>query len=266
MIKYFDKENNRLVYIGNKSNSEFWDKHWEKSYVDKLYKNQFSRFDYVLKTTKKYLPTQSLILEGGCGLAQQVNKLQNANYKVIGIDFAEKTVEFVNQIKPDLDIRIGDVRKLDFSENYFDAYWSFGVIEHFYNGYDDIGLEMFRVIKKKGYLFITFPHLSRLRKNKIKNNKYPIWEANNLNINNFYQFALDKDKVLKNFEKIGFKHIQTKYLSGIKGLKDEIKIFHNFLQKIFDSNSFIPKILAKIISIVFNRYSSHTVLLILQKK
>ena len=52
--------------------------------------------------------------------------------KTMPIDYAPKTVEFVNKKFPFLDIRLGDVTKLDFDDNFFDAYWSFGVIEHFY--------------------------------------------------------------------------------------------------------------------------------------
>jgi len=266
MTKYYDKKNNRLVYIGKTSNADYWDTHWNKHTIEKLYPKKISAFDYIVINTKKYLPENSLILEGGCGTGQQVFKLQKSGYKVIGIDYAQKTIETVNQVKPELDIRLGDVRKLDFEDNYFDGYWSFGVIEHFYNGYTDIINEMYRVVKPGGYLFITFPHMSSLRKLKARKNKYPDWKGEKKDIENFYQFALDDKQVINDLKNLGFQLIKKQHLAGIKGLKDEVKAVKKPLQKVFDSRSFIGMATAKIISMIFNKYSSHSILLVLQKK
>jgi ubiquinone/menaquinone biosynthesis C-methylase UbiE len=265
MTRYYDKENNRLIYTGKVSDANYWDAHWDKNTIEKLYPKKISPFDYVVINTKKYLPAGSLILEGGCGTGQQVFKLQKSGYKAIGIDYAQKTVETVKQAKPELDIRLGDVRKLGFEDEYFDGYWSFGVIEHFYNGYDKIINEMHRVIKPSGYLFITFPHMSRLRKIKARRGKYPYWTAKEKDIENFYQFALDDKTVINDLENLGFQLIKKQHLAGIKGLKDEIKAVKKPLQKIFDSRSFIGMATSKVISMIFNGFSSHSVLLVLQK-
>lgn len=266
MKRFYDQKNNRLVYVGKASNPEYWNAHWDKNTIEKLYPKRIYPFDYIVANTKKYLPAGSLILEGGCGTGQQVYKLQKSGYEVIGIDYAQKTVETVKQAKPELDIRYGDVRKLEFENNFFDGYWSFGVIEHFYKGYEKIMNEMHRVLKPGGYLFITFPYMSRLRKIKAKNNKYPIWEIQQHNIENFYQFALDKNKVITDFENIGFKLIKKQHLSGLKGLKDEIEVLKKPLQKIYDNRSLIGLVSAKIVSTIFNRFSSHSILLVLRKK
>lgn len=266
MTRFYDIKNNRLVYTDKASSSEYWDKHWDKNTIEKLYPKKIYPFDYVVKTTKKYLPPESLIFEGGCGTGQQVFKLHNSGFKVIGVDYAEKTVEIVKKAKPELDIRLGDVRKLDFPDNYFDGYWSFGVIEHFYKGYDEITNEMQRIIKPEGYLFITFPHMSKLRKIKAGKKKYPIWESTQNDIDNFYQFALDEKQVIADLEKFNFKLIKKQHLSGIKGLKDEIKNLKKPLQKIYDSRNFFGLAMSKIISVIFSRFSSHSILLILQKQ
>ena len=266
MQRYYDKENNRLIYTGKASSQEYWDTHWDKNTIEKLYPKQISPFDYVINTTKKYLSKDSLILEGGCGTGQQVFKLQKSGFKAIGIDYARKTVETVKKAKPELDIRLGDVRRLDFPDNYFDGYWSFGVIEHFYKGYEEIVKEIYRVIKPEGYLFVTFPHMSKLRKLKVWKGKYPVWIENTKQIKNFYQFALDEQKVITDLENLNFKLIKKQHLAGIKGLKDEIAFLKKPLQKIFDSRNFFGMALSKIISVIFNRFSSHSVLLVLRKQ
>ena len=266
MTKYFDINNNRLVYTGKTSNIGYWDSHWDKNNIEKLYPKYKSPFDYVINTSKKHLKPSSLVLEGGCGTGQQVFKLHNEGYRVVGVDYAERTVKKVNIAKPELDIRLGDVRSLDFTDNYFDAYWSFGVIEHFYNGYEEVLKEMNRVLKPKGYIFITFPHMSLLRRWKALKNRFPRWKNNKKDIINFYQFALDENTVISDFERLNFKLIDKKYQSGIKGLKDEVKFLKKPLQKIYDSRNIFLLIVSKLISILFGRFSSHSILLIFKKQ
>jgi len=53
-----------------------------------------------------------------------------------------------------------DVRKLNFPDHYFDGYWSLGVIEHFYKGYDEIIHKIYRVLHPGGFLFLTVPEMS----------------------------------------------------------------------------------------------------------
>ena len=170
MKKYFDKNNNRIVCIENKASSLFWDKHWSIDNFESKVKLKFCPF--VTRNTSKYLAKGSRILEGGCGIGKNVYLLDYHDYKVIGVDYAQKTVDTVNKLFPDLDIRFGDVRSLEFPDRYFDGYWSFGVIEHFYDGYGSIMNEMYRVLKKDGYLFMTVPSLSLIRKYKIRNSTH----------------------------------------------------------------------------------------------
>jgi SAM-dependent methyltransferase len=262
MDKYFDKNKKRLVFINKASNPEFWDMHWDKFNPDINYPEKNHVLDFVIRSTNKFLPKGSTILEGGCGMGQEVCKLQKAGFRTIGVDFAIKTVNLVNKIKPELDVRYGDVCKLDFENNFFDGYWSFGVIEHFYDGFQPILLEMKRVIKPGGYLFITFPHISFLRKIKAKLNAYPNWDNNPEKIESFYQFALDSQNVKSEFQKNGFIFIKKQHLSGLKGLKDEVEFLKKPLQKIYDSKNLFGKAIGKIISIIFNRFSSHSILLI----
>ena len=264
MTKYFDNENKRLIFVDKNANADFWDNHWGKFELEKIYPNKYTKRDYVVKTTTKYLPQKAKIIEGGCGIGKQVFKLQKAGYEVIGVDYAKKTIEFVNENKPELYIQLGDVTKLEFEDNYFDAYWSFGVIEHFFDGYDMIRKEMLRVLASGGYLFITFPHMSLLRKLKARLKQYPEWSGRSEE--NFYQFALSTKKVIQDFEKNGFRLVNMKKMNGIKGFKDEISLLKPLLQKIYDNRSLPGLIVNKLISVLLTPFASHSVLLVLKKE
>lgn len=101
-----------------------------------------------MKTLRKYLPGEKgIILEGGCGRAQHVYCMKYNGYNAVGVDFAERTVRAVNEAVPELDVRKCDVRNLPFRDGEIAGYWSIGVIEHFWDGYNEILDEMARVIR-----------------------------------------------------------------------------------------------------------------------
>src|SRR3990167_1811584 len=219
-MRYFDKNNNRLIFIKQEATPDFWDEQWNVSDLRKIIvsgKNE----RFVSRITSKYIPMNSnrRILEGGCGKGNFVFSLQHHGYDAYGVDFAAETVKKINTVAPELNISIADVRELPFEDNFFDGYWSLGVIEHFYEGYEQIAKEMLRVLKPGGFLFLTFPYLSPLRRLKKVLGVYPALPHPEIKSAGFYQFALDHDQVVKYFGQLGFERVWTKPFEGFKGLK-----------------------------------------------
>ena len=263
MERYFDRENIRLIYSGENATRCYWDNLWTKEIRKQNIENTINPF--VVRNTKKYLSKGSLLLEGGCGRGQYVYLLNKAGFETYGVDFAEKTVKWANTNFPELNISVGDVRNLSFPDNVFDGYWSFGVIEHFFNGYHEIALEMFRVLRPGGYLFMTVPTMSPLRKFLAKSGKYREWKGDIKIQEKFYQFALNSDSVIQEFQDTGFKKIAVKPYGGLKGFKDEVKIFRPLFQYIFDS-SYVPiKAIKKILDFCFEQFAAHMSFYIFQK-
>jgi len=279
-MKYYDPENKRLVYIEEKASPDYWDKHWAAGMRKRLriskkttYATKISRcyLNPHTRITRKYLkPEQGPILEGGCGLGKKVEVLCFCGFQCIGVDYARETVKIVNEHIPELDVRYGDIRKLDFPDDYFAGYWSIGVIEHFWDGYDKIAEEMKRVIKPGGYLFLSIPYMSLLRKIKAKAGCYVKWA--NQSTEDFRQFALNHRNVMDEFSKKGFVLIEKKAQGLLFGLKDEFSFLtplingilrhkdQNFLTKIF------YLILDSLSSLLFGRMFGHMILLVLRKR
>lgn len=206
------------------------------------------------------------VLEGGCGKGEYVYLLTQAGYKCVGVDTAKNTVGEIRRAIPALDVRYGDVRKLDFPDNYFDGYWSLGVIEHFFSGFRSTLKEMARVIDPGGFLFITFPYMSPFRTIKAKLGLYPTRRFKK-QPRRFYQFALDHNKVVAKIEKAGFRLVAQKPFDGFKGLKDEIKILAFFLDligKLTAKNIFFGGV-RFIVDNIFVRFSGHIILLVFQR-
>ncbi len=141
-MKYSDIENNRLVYIGNKADPEYWDKEWLKLQKDTVYEEKIPKFNIMLNLTKNYLPIGSKIIEGGAGLASLSWYLYLSGYKTIALDYASKTIKYLQKTVPQVNPVIGDVSKLNIESESVDGYWSIGVIEHFNKGYASILNEM----------------------------------------------------------------------------------------------------------------------------
>lgn len=265
-MKYYDPECHRIVFFSESATPEFWDRQWEDQKLDQYVRSgMYERF--VFPTTRNYLPLGAKILEGGCGKGQFVYSLHSRGYEAYGIDFAQNIIGRLQSLFPDHHYDLGDVRSLPYSDAFFDGYWSLGVIEHFYEGYGEIAREMERVLRPGGYLFLTFPHMSKLRRWKARQSKFPTFTSNLLKNNSFYQFALSEESVIDDFSKRGFALVEKRPLEGLKGAKDELSGWsHALLKSIYGSKSIFGKILSFILARLLAPFSSHSILLVLQKQ
>jgi len=271
--RFFDSKNQRLVYVNEAATDAFWDNHWANQpdpVTAKANETLLSRLkgalrqDVVLDTSHRYLPTGGRVLEGGCGQGQHVVSLSHAGYSAVGLDFAPETVKLLHEQYPDLDFKQGDVRDLPFENESFDGYWSLGVIEHFWDGYEPIAREMHRVLRPGGYLFLTFPYLSPLRKWKVQRDYFPALREDS-EPEGFYQFALDGEVIAEDFKQRGFTLVEKRGLSGLKGLKDEVAALKPMLQRLYSTRSLPGRGLKRLISPALAQFAGHGVLLVLKR-
>ena len=98
---------------------------------------------------------------------------------------------------PALDIRLGDLRALPFENQSFDGYWSLGVIEHFWGGYQQIAEEMHRVLRKEWFLLLTFLAMTDIRVWKAKRGTYSIWQDGEREPDVFFNLRCQQREPLK---------------------------------------------------------------------
>ena len=264
--KFYDYYNKRIIYYGKDVNKDYWDRHWGQRNLKKYLERGMNNF-FLLNTINNYLPKkEGKILEGGCGIGQQVYLLQSYGYNIIGVDYAKNTVEIVKNNMPYLDVRLDDIRNLSFPDNYFIGYLSVGVIEHFWNGYDEILNEMDRVLKKGGYLFLSFPYMSLLRKVKTRMVSYPIFYRKKKK--KFFQYILNKGRVISSLENKGFELIDKKIKPAMEGLMLESDKASFILKKLqnYQGNNIFIRLIRFFLGVFFSYLGmGHSILLVLKK-
>jgi SAM-dependent methyltransferase len=186
---------------------------------------------WLVRLTRRYLDEGARVLEGGCGLGHNVAALCRAGYRVEGVDFAPATLVALHRVAPELALVLSDVRELPFADCSFDGYWSLGVIEHFYSGYEPLAREMARVIRPQGFLFITFPYMSPLRRLRAKLGRYqPLPVAGEPQ--DFYQFALDVSDVVRELARFDFELRYQASMSGLQGFREETALLGKGLKRL----------------------------------
>lgn len=263
-LKYYDAQNRRLIYIGERSSEKFWDKKWETFDVRSTVLSAKNKF--FVSVTQRFLPAGSKILEGGCGLGDKVYSLIANGYEAVGVDFAEKTVAKIKEAFPELPVFAQDVTRLEFEDKSFDGYWSVGVIEHFKDGYDPAVNEMARVLKPNGVLFISFPWLSPLRAIKAALKIYPTFPSDKKLPDDFYQFALNAREAEKDLAQKGFSLLHKKAFDATLGLANEFRPLNPLFVWIYRKKGFLWRAMRKALDIIFAPFCGHSILLVFRKK
>jgi len=226
----------RLVYLDEKATPAFWDARWHAEG-----RAGTSRQDNeIVRITAKYLPAGARVLEGGCGRANKVKALADSGFKAIGMDYAEESVRQARLEYPGLDIRAGDVRSLPFPADYFDGYWSIGVIEHFWSGYDPILAEAHRVLRPGRFLFLTAPWFSPYRRFKARKGGYPRNEFES-EPESFYQFALGRREVSAQLSKHGFDLLSWRGLAPEISMQEDMESLRRPVEWLLGSRGSFPK-------------------------
>jgi SAM-dependent methyltransferase len=260
-IVYFEGAD-RLVYLHAKATPEFWEGHWRAEGKAP----PPSEDDEVVRVTRRYLPAGSKVLEGGCGRADKVHSLDVAGFKATGIDFAPDAVRQAAVDYPGIDVQHGDVRALAFPEATFDGYWSIGVIEHFWSGYAPILAEAARVLRPGGFLFLTAPWFSPMRRRKSQRGEY-VRTAFTAEPEDFYQFALGRDEVTRALASHGFELVRWAGTASEMSLREDFPARRSQVKWLFDSRGgFFKRVFRRVLTKTLDPYCGHSFMAIARRK
>jgi SAM-dependent methyltransferase len=142
---------------------DVWAKHWAACNIDRelemCAKREISpQIISILKTLNN-----PLIVDAGCGVGTWMQYFRNQGFNnIVGVDSFVPALKVLTE-RGGRGVE-GDVRHLPFENESVDAFLSFGVIEHFPENPTGCLREMERVLAPGGYLFLTVPLNSWMRR------------------------------------------------------------------------------------------------------
>jgi SAM-dependent methyltransferase len=242
-------------------NEAYWEENWQGVTDDALRHTLRPRGTLGVHGWffRRNLERGGRVLEAGCGTGLWVRRLNDRGYRTVGLDYACKSLLRSKRIAPDLPLVTGDLRQLPYPHATFDAYVSFGVIEHFRDGPASILQEAYRVLKPGGKILASAPFENTLCK------RAPViseQEADSRGLL-FHQYLYGLQELRDELGNAGFKPDPDYHTYGVwLGLNKQLPLFRRiarhvpFSQKLgylFDFVPFLPQRAAHMIFAVARR-------------
>lgn len=180
--------------------TEVWDR--EKGLLDGIGKIP-NKPEY--KVMYRYIKTMAKdirILDGGCGLGNWTVYFSRQGFRVLGLDISKKVIARLQQLFPDVEFSVADIRNTGLPDDSFDIYFSWGVFEHFEQGMYPCIKEARRVLKPGGLLFITVP-ADNLRHAFLKTFK-DYRDTGDIKNTRFYQWRFTRAELARELRMGGF--------------------------------------------------------------
>jgi SAM-dependent methyltransferase len=142
---------------------------WERMWKDRTFEREVKWCEY--RELRKHLievlgqMEDPFVVEAGCGVGAWVAYLSKHGIRnVVGLDNYAPALAELKRHAPESHVIEADVRELPFDDGSVDACISLGVVEHFADGPTPLILEMFRVLRPGGYMFLTVPYYNLFRR------------------------------------------------------------------------------------------------------
>lgn len=150
-------------YFDEKPRCDMWDNMWTARTIEQ----EVEACDIESSPRElflKYLSKKDKIVEAGCGFGKWVIYLHRLGYDILGIDNNAFAISKLKEYDETLQVEEGDILNINYPDNYFDAYISMGVVEHFEEGPQAALNEAYRLVKPGGLIFVSVPTVNMIRR------------------------------------------------------------------------------------------------------
>ena len=150
---------------------EFWEKNWGSQSPSELAplpsdadNDRICETQPLWSVFERYRRADRLFFEGGCGPAHWVRYYAQRGQRVLGLDFAARTIERVVRTMPNAPVVVGDIHRIPLESGEAHLYYSGGVVEHIETGPLPALREARRVLASDGWFLCSVPDSSPLRR------------------------------------------------------------------------------------------------------
>jgi SAM-dependent methyltransferase len=180
--------------------SDYWDKLWDAE--DSDYQRDLNGHlpHQLLWTIGKTMRPPARVLEAGCGTGHFTVAMHHRGFEAYGIDYAERVINRLKVLFPEINFSFGDVRRSPYTDGFFDAVYSPGVCEHYEEGPEEILQDAHRILRSGGLLYVSTPHYNWLRRLR--------W-SDKTDGSSFYQYLFTKKAMIKILERLNFVVVGT---------------------------------------------------------
>lgn len=164
------------------------------------------------------LPKGSRLLDGGCGMGDWTLWLTQAGYPTIGMDISKVTVGKLKAMFPEVEFTVADIRETGLPDNSLDAYFAWGTMEHFEEGFDRVVGEAYRILKPGGLLFTSMPFVNL--RHAVRYTLLEPWRLKpSAERTRFYQWRLTRGELATILSRHGFAVDDVKIIGKRQGLQ-----------------------------------------------
>lgn len=216
------------MWHGARPDDTYWADYWESASAEEIAaaRSRSLRGTRLGALLAGVLPASGRIVEAGCGPGYWVVTLRAAGYDVVGVERSPAVVEAVHAIDPTIPIEVGDVRSLDLDDSSLAGYLSFGVIEHFPEGPQEILREAHRVLQPGGIAVFTVPFYGPVRRLKARLGRYDARSDEA-----FYQYGFVRAELVELLAAAGFEAMSTRPLDPHRMLREESRLYEALVHR-----------------------------------
>lgn len=148
----------RLKYFSASPDVDYWTRRWAHAGEVSYAREMRGHLPHQLRDTfRRWVSPGARTLEAGCGLGHFTVATHVLGYRAEGVDWSGEIIGRLRQRFAGIPWHVGDVRRLEFPDQTFDAVYSPGVCEHFEEGPSAILSETRRILRPGGVAIISTP-------------------------------------------------------------------------------------------------------------
>ncbi len=142
--------------------SRAWNDRYRSLYAPEKSLDEYTQQSFWSKL-KSYLKKGGRYLDAGCGIGGWVLFLNEQGFQADGVDSNASAVRALSEYNPDVSVKIANAGAIPYADETFDGVLSIGSLEYAEGEVASALEEMYRTVKKGGFICVEVPLYNTLR-------------------------------------------------------------------------------------------------------